>query len=149
MIKHFLGIERKQWFGAGWIKAIFQWAILGAGAPTAAITSETLLQTSSGWDNAPYTSYPEGAPELTVRKITIPAGGELTWHAHPMPNAAYILSGEITVEDANSIKRHFSAGQVIPEIVDAPHRGVIGAKPAVFIVFYAGVKGMPLSLQKQ
>lgn len=44
--------------------------------------------------------------------------------------------------------RHFSAGQVIAETVDTWHRGRVGDKPAEFVVFYAGIKGMPLSLQK-
>ena len=43
----------------------------------------------------------------------------------------YIVSGEITVEGpGGNIQRHFTAGQV------------------VLIVFYAGVKGMPLAESK-
>lgn len=129
--------------------AIVCLAMLAADAQTSGIKSETLLQAHSAWDNTPYEAYPEGVPELTVRRITIPADGELAWHTHQMPNAAYVLSGEITVEGPNGSKRHFSAGQVIPETVNTLHRGVVGDKPAVFIVFYAGVKGMPLSKQKQ
>jgi hypothetical protein len=65
-----------------------------------------------------------------------------------MPNAAYVLSGEITVEEPSGIKRHFSAGEVIPESVNHWHRGVVGVEPAVFIAFYAGVKGMPPSRRR-
>jgi quercetin dioxygenase-like cupin family protein len=104
-----------------------------------------LLHTNEAWDNTPYRAYPNGAPEITVLKITVPAHGELPWHTHSMPSAAYVLSGEITIEEQNSTRRHFSAGQVIPETVNTRHRGIVGDTPAVFIVFYPGVKGMPLS----
>ncbi len=115
---------------------------------TSGVTSETLLRTSSAWNNVPYQAYAEGVPELVVRKITIPAHGVLRWHEHPMPMAAYVLSGEITVEEPDGKTQHFAAGQVIPEPVNTVHRGVVGDEEAVFIVFYAGVKEMPLSKGK-
>ncbi len=115
---------------------------------TSGVTSETLLRTSSAWNNVPYQAYAEGVPELVVRKITIPAHGVLRWHEHPMPTAAYVLSGEITVEEPDGKTQHFAAGQVIPEPVNTVHRGVVGDEEAVFIVFYAGVKEMPLSKGK-
>ena len=63
-----------------------------------------------------------------------------------MPNAAYILSGELTAErKEDGKKQHFGAGEVVPEMVDALHRGVTGATPVTLIVFYAGTQGMPLS----
>lgn len=83
--------------------------------------SETLLQTTAAWDDTPYEAYPAGKPEITVRKMSIPANGELEWHLHLMPNAAYVLSGEITLEEPGGMKRHFSAGQVIPETVNRWH----------------------------
>jgi quercetin dioxygenase-like cupin family protein len=116
-----------------------------ADADKSVVTTETLLHTNASWDNTPYSSYPKGAPEITVLKITVPAHRELPWHTHSVPNAAYVLSGEITVEEQSGSKRHFTAGQVIPETVNTRHRGVVGDTPAVFIVFYPGVKGMALS----
>jgi quercetin dioxygenase-like cupin family protein len=110
-----------------------------------AVKTDTLLRASSGWNNAPYAAYSAGAPEITVLRITIPAHATLPWHTHPMPNAAYIVSGEVTVETKDGLKRHFAAGEVIPETVDTVHRGTAGDTPAVLLVFYAGVKGMPLS----
>ncbi len=118
-------------------------------AETSAITTETLLCTNASWNSVPYEPYPAGVPELVVRKITIPAHGVLRWHEHPMPTAAYVLSGEITVEEPDGKKQHFTAGQVIPEPVNTVHRGVVGDVEAVFIVFYAGVKEMPLARGKR
>lgn len=110
------------------------------------VESETLLRSSASWDGLPYVAYPTGSPELTVLKISIPANTALPWHTHPMPNAAYVLSGELTVEKKDSgEKKTLGAGQVLPEMVGTLHRGLTGDLPAVLIVFYAGAKGMPLS----
>jgi quercetin dioxygenase-like cupin family protein len=111
-----------------------------------AIQSETLLQSRSSWDGQPYVAYPAGQPELSVLKITIPPHTQLKWHAHPMPNVAYILSGELTLErKKDGKKQHFIAGQAVPEMIDVLHRGVTGEAPVTLIVFYAGTEGMPLS----
>ncbi len=111
-----------------------------------AIQSETLLQSRSSWDGQPYVAYPASRPELSVLKITIPPHTQLKWHTHPMPNAAYILSGELTLErKEDGKKQHFTAGQVVAEMVDALHRGVTGKAPVTLIVFYAGIEGVPLS----
>jgi quercetin dioxygenase-like cupin family protein len=112
----------------------------------ASVQMETLLRSGTSWDGTPYTTYPQGAPELTVLKITIPPHSSLPWHTHPMPNAAYVLSGQITVEKKeNGEKKLLTVGQVLPEMVDALHRGTTGDEPVVLIVFYAGIKDMPLS----
>jgi quercetin dioxygenase-like cupin family protein len=119
---------------------------MAAAAEQPDIKSETLLRGSSAWDDVPYAPYSKGAPELSVLKITIPPHSKMKWHTHPMPNAAYVLSGEITVEQpSGNKKRHFVAGQVVPETVNTLHRGVTGDQPVVLIVFYAGVKGMALA----
>jgi quercetin dioxygenase-like cupin family protein len=111
-----------------------------------AVRSETLLRTSSSWDGEPYKSYPSGQPELSVLKITLAPHTELEWHSHPIPNAAYIVSGELTLErKKDGKKQHFAAGQAVSETVDTFHRGVAGNEPVVLIVFYAGSPGMPLT----
>jgi quercetin dioxygenase-like cupin family protein len=63
-----------------------------------------------------------------------------------MPNAAYILSGELTLErKRDGKKQHFAAGQAVSETVDTPHRGITGDEPVIVIVFYAGIAGTPLN----
>jgi len=104
-----------------------------------------LMRADASWNGAPYGAYPEGAAEPVVAKTTIPAHGVLTWHSHPMPSLAYILSGEITVEDDKGNRKHFAAGDVMPETVGTLHHGFVGDQAATFIVFYAGTKGMPLA----
>lgn len=109
------------------------------------IQTETLLQTTSAWDGTQYKTYPGGQPQITVLKITIPPHTVMKWHAHPMPNAGYILAGDLTIEKKDGTKRHFTAGQVVTETVDSVHRGITGADPTTLIVFYAGAVGKALS----
>ena len=108
------------------------------------VQSETLIQTTSSWDGTAYKAYPSGQPQITVLKITIPAHTALKWHSHPMPNAGYILSGDLTIEKKDGTKRHFVAGQAVTETVDSVHRGITGADPTTLIVFYAGTVGKAL-----
>jgi quercetin dioxygenase-like cupin family protein len=109
------------------------------------VQTETLIQTTSAWDGTPYKAYPSGQPQITVLKITIPAHTALKWHSHPMPNAGYILSGDLTIEKKDGTKRHFVAGQAVTETVDSVHRGITGPEPTTLIVFYAGAVGKALS----
>jgi quercetin dioxygenase-like cupin family protein len=109
------------------------------------IKIETLAKSTSSWDGTPYTAYPAGQPQLTVLKITIAPHTSMPWHSHPMPNAGYILSGELTIEKRDGTKKHFVAGQAVTETVDSLHRGVTGAEPVVLIVFYPGTTDLPLS----
>jgi hypothetical protein len=67
---------------------------------------------------------------------------------NPMPNVGFILSGEITIEEPTGKQRHFVAGEAVPETVNTVHREVAGDQSAVSLVFYAGVKGMPLAEQQ-
>jgi quercetin dioxygenase-like cupin family protein len=112
--------------------------------------SETLAESSTSWDGNPYVAYPKGQPHLTVLKLMIPPNTVLPWHQHPIPNAAYVLSGEITVEDAGSQKSGSSkAGQAFTESVNEVHRGQTGAQPVTLIVTYAGTAATPTSVAEE
>jgi quercetin dioxygenase-like cupin family protein len=111
------------------------------------IKAQVAMKEVASWDGTPYKSYPQGQPQLTVLEITIPPHTALPWHQHPVPNAAYVVSGELTVEDrlsGKSLKVH--AGQAFAESVNSSHRGVTGDQQAVVIVTYSGVEGTPLSI---
>jgi quercetin dioxygenase-like cupin family protein len=109
------------------------------------IETETLIQSTSSWDGMPYVSYPAGRPQITILRITIAPHTTMKWHTHPLPNAGYILSGELTIEREDGTKAHFVAGQAVTETVNSVHRGITGAKQTVLIVFYPGTPGLPLS----
>ncbi|NVZ64990.1 cupin domain-containing protein [Pseudomonas gingeri] len=109
-------------------------------------TAEVLLRASSGWDGTPYEAYPAGPPELTLLRINIPADTELNWHIHPIPSAAYIISGEVLVETRQGNKQTLlKSGDTIAAVVNVEHRARTGAVPVDLMVFYAGSEGMALS----
>lgn len=123
---------------------------LGAGEIQAeqnmAVSTEVLLKTTSAWDGTAYENYPAGQPELTLVRIIIPAATALDWHTHPMPNAAYVVRGELTVTRMdNGESRTVIGGQTLPELVNIAHRGHSGPDPVELLVFYAGEPGLPLS----
>lgn len=105
---------------------------------------DVLVKSDQSWNGIPYTAYPSGRPELTVLKFHIPAHTALPWHTHPIPNAGYVLSGQITIEDRDSGKKQtYAAGQAFTESVGAVHRGVTGDQPVELIVTYSGTAGTP------
>lgn len=109
--------------------------------------SETLLKTTKSWDGTSYKAYPSGQPEVTVLRIYIPPHSPLAWHYHPVINAAYVLSGELTVQRRdNGQQQAIHAGQVLPEMVDNAHRGYTGDQSATLIVFYAGASDTSITV---
>jgi hypothetical protein len=64
-----------------------------------------------------------------------------------MPNTAYIISGELTVEERGTGRTAICrAAQSFAESVDNVHRGATGEEPVVVIVTYAGTQSQPLSM---
>ena len=113
----------------------------------AAAQREVLLQADHSWNGDAYTHYPTGRPELTMLKLTIAAHSQLPWHTHPFPNAAYVLSGTLTVHDKVSGKtKVFHQGEAFAESVNDVHRGETGDEPVVLLVTYSGTPGVPTSI---
>ncbi|PPT77610.1 cupin [Xanthomonas arboricola pv. populi] len=127
--------------------AVGMTAAPSAGAADAKPRSETLIKSDTGITGAPYTHYPQGRPQLTVLRIRFPAHATLPWHTHVVPNAAYVVSGHMLVEDrATGKKYRINAGEAFPESVGVVHRGVTEDEPAEVIVTYAGTQDTPLSV---
>jgi quercetin dioxygenase-like cupin family protein len=108
---------------------------------------DILLQTTQSWNGKPYTHYPTGQPQLTTLRVTIAPHTALPWHTHPFPNAVYVLSGTLTLQDRASGKTLVvHQGQAVGESVDDVHRGVSGEEPTVLLITYAGTPGVPTSI---
>jgi quercetin dioxygenase-like cupin family protein len=113
----------------------------------AAAHREVLLQADQSWNGNPYTQYPKGQPELTMLKLTIAPHTALPWHTHPFPNAAYVLSGTLTLHDKASGKtRVVHQGEAFAESVNDVHRGETGDEPVVLLITYSGTPGVPTSI---
>ena len=110
------------------------------------IESVTLLKATKSWDGTVYPAYPATQPEISVLKIAVPPNSSLSWHKHPVINAAYVEKGEIQIERKDDGKTQWvRKGQVLPEVVNTAHRGKTGEQGATLIVFYSGTPDVPLS----
>lgn len=113
------------------------------------VAVEVLSKTGSSWNGKALLKYPAGIPEITILKISIPAGVELPMHTHPVINAGVLLSGQLTVVTEDNRILHLNAGDAIVEVVDTWHYGKNeGSTPAEIIVFYAGVPGQPITVKR-
>lgn len=107
---------------------------------------DCILQSGDAWNGQPYEEYPAGKPQISVMRMTLPPHSELPWHTHPMPNTAYILFGQLTIEDKETGQTHcFKAGEALNETVGSAHRGYTTEKTTELLIFYAGVEGQELS----
>lgn len=110
----------------------------------------TLVKTSESWNGALLPKYLEGQPEVTILKITIPPKTKLPFHKHPEINAGVVLKGELTVVSETNDTLRIKAGEPIVELVNTWHFGKNdGTEPVELIVFYAGVKGTPITILKE
>jgi len=107
---------------------------------------DCILQSGAAWNGQLYEAYPAGKPQISVMRMTLPPHSELPWHTHPMPNTAYVLSGQLTIEDKETGQtQSFNAGETLNETVNSAHRGYTTDKTTELIIFYAGVEGQELS----
>lgn len=119
------------------------------GQPAAApVDVRELVASTRSWNGALLPGYPPGQPEITVLRITVPAGARLETHHHPVINAGVLLSGRLTVVSGDGNTLELKAGEAIVELVGTPHYGVNpGRVPAELVVFYAGVPGTPITVR--
>jgi quercetin dioxygenase-like cupin family protein len=110
----------------------------------------TLVKTTESWNGSQLPKYLDGNPEITILKIIIPPKTKLPLHKHPEINAGLILKGELTVISETNDTLHLKAGEPIVELVNTWHFGRNdGTEPVEIIVFYAGIKGTPITILKK
>ena len=121
--------------------------------PTSKETKETstvvreLIKTSQSWDGKVLPAYPQGQPEITILRITIPPGTRLDTHTHPVINAGVLISGQLTVVTTEGKMLYLKSGDPIVEVVNTLHYGINqGDTPAEIIVFYAGTLEKPITV---
>jgi quercetin dioxygenase-like cupin family protein len=108
---------------------------------------EKLTVSTEAWTGQKLPAYPSGQPEVTILKITIPPGQRLPTHKHPVINAAVVVRGELTVTTDKGKVLHLKAGHPMIEVVNEWHYGANhGSEPVELIVFYADVKGTPITI---
>jgi quercetin dioxygenase-like cupin family protein len=118
-------------------------------AGEARIVAKELVAATRSWDGKALPAYPQGQPDVTIRRVSIPAGARLDTHRHPVINAGVLISGQLTVVSADGKTLHLKAGDPIVELVDTQHYGINEGKvPTEIIVFYAGITGTPIAVGK-
>ncbi len=117
-----------------------------SGSQSEAVVSE-LAKSTRSWDGALLPPYPQGQPEVTILRITIPPGMRLETHTHPVINGGVLLNGQLTVKSKDGGELHLRQGDPIVEVVNTWHYGVNeGSVPAELIMFYAGTVDLPISI---
>lgn len=87
--------------------------------------------------------------EVTIARITIPAGESTGWHLHEFPVFAYIESGTLTVKFEGGEEKNFTANSGFAEVINLLHNGYnSGKEDLILIAFFLGEKGKPLSKHK-
>jgi quercetin dioxygenase-like cupin family protein len=116
-------------------------------ANEASTVVKQLVKSTQSWDGKALPAYPQGQPEITILRISIPAGTRLDTHRHPVINAGMLISGQLTVVTSEGKTLHLKAGDPIVEVVNTSHYGINEGKvPAEIIVFYAGVHKKPITV---
>ena len=108
---------------------------------------ETLIRSDRSWNGDLLPKLNDIQAEVTVLRITVPAGVTLPSHLHPVINAGVLLQGRLRVESDDGASQFLQPGQAIIEMVDKVHRGVsLGPEPAVVVVVYVAPKGSPITV---
>ncbi len=117
---------------------------------TCAISSETLIQTGTHWNKQAIKPIHIECPQITMLRITVPAGKKLAMHKHPILNIGYLTKGELTVRSEDGNVLVLKPGDPIVELVDAWHYGEsTGTDDAEIVVTYVGDKKDCLSIIKE
>lgn len=112
------------------------------------VTVTTLVRSDRSWNGTQLPPYPSGQPEVTVLRIRIPAGVALPQHLHPVINAGMLLKGRLKVITDRGQTKVLTAGDGLIEVVNQLHAGrSLGPGPAEIVVVYAGVKGLPNTVE--
>ncbi|MEB3332619.1 MAG: cupin domain-containing protein [Synechococcaceae cyanobacterium] len=114
------------------------------------VRTEVLVRSDRSWNGSPLPAYPSGQPQLTLVRITIPAGITLPKHHHPVITAGVLLQGRLKVVMENGQSKLIKAGDGLIEVVNQIHHGEsLGPDPAVIVVMFAGVQGVPTTVENQ
>ena len=131
----------------GLLGLMFQTAALALDS-SAQVKVSTVLKTETSWDGKPIV-YPSGKPEVSGLIVEIAPGGQTGWHLHPVPSFAFILEGELDVEQKNGSVKHVKAGDAFVEVVNTLHNGRnVGTVPVKLVVFYPGAVGEKLTIKE-
>ncbi|BBM03584.1 cupin domain-containing protein [Microbulbifer sp. GL-2] len=111
---------------------------------------ETLVASTKDWAGDTLPASQKGQPELSIVKVTIAPGARLPVHKHPVLNGVYVAKGSLKVTLLDQEKTlTLDEGKAFIEVTDKWHYGHNeGNEPAILIIFYSGIKGVPTTIFK-
>jgi quercetin dioxygenase-like cupin family protein len=116
--------------------------------PSAQVQASTVLKAQTSWDGKPI-AYPSGKAEVSGLVVELAPGAQTGWHSHPVPSFAFILEGELEIEQRNVDVKRLNAGEAVAEVVNTFHNGRnVGTVPVRLVVFYAGMEGEKLTVKE-
>jgi quercetin dioxygenase-like cupin family protein len=116
--------------------------------PSAQVQVSTVLKAQTSWDGKPIV-YPPGKAEVSGLVVELAPGAQTGWHSHPVPSFAFVLEGELEIEQRNGGVKRLKAGEAVAEVVNTFHNGRnIGTVPVKLVVFYAGTIGEKLTVEE-
>lgn len=132
---------------SGLIAMMFQPVALAL-EPSAQVQVSTVLKAQTSWDGKPIV-YPSGKAEVSGLVVELAPGAQTGWHSHPVPSFAFVLEGELEIEQRNGGVKRLKAGEAVAEVVNTFHNGRnIGTVPVKLVVFYAGTVGEKLTAEE-
>ncbi len=98
------------------------------------IVVKTIVKTVKNDAGQPI-AFPRGHLELTVSSYDIPVGARLPVHKHKGQRYAYVLQGDLRVEQVGGASRIYRAGEFVAESVNRWHFGeTVGTTPVKLVV---------------
>lgn len=111
------------------------------------ITVETLARSDRSWNGQRLPLFGSVQPEVTVVRLTVPAGVTLKRHLHPIIHAGVLVQGRLRVETDDGSSQLLETGQAIIEVVNTAHRSVsLGPDSAVLLMVFVGPAGQAITL---
>jgi quercetin dioxygenase-like cupin family protein len=118
----------------------------GEEAYSAAVKIKTVLKTTRDGAGQPIVYPTQANAEITGLMVELAPGKNTGWHLHDHPCVAYILSGEIQVENEHGVTRSYPAGECFAELVNVRHCGFNrGTEPVRLLFLCIGTEGAPVA----
>jgi quercetin dioxygenase-like cupin family protein len=92
---------------------------------------------------------PPGPLQVVATIYSLAPGVKLPAHKHPFQRYAYVLEGELTVQQADSASRVYRAGDFIVESVDGWHFGAAGTGPVKLLVIDQAPPGGEITIDRR
>ncbi|MGD9657529.1 MAG: cupin domain-containing protein [Methylocystis sp.] len=115
-------------------------------APAEVVTE--IARTTKTASGQPIT-LPQGPAQVVASIYSLAPGAKLPEHKHPFQRYAYVLEGELTVQQTKSSSRVYRAGDFIVESVDGWHFGAAaGTGPVKLLVIDQAPPGADMTINR-